>query len=291
MDQTLYPKKVTFIVLFSCLMYLLPQQTLCTLLPYNQKFTLLTMLYNETNEDRLQEYITCMERNLKHPSINHVHVFFDTKGNSTDNKLLEYLKSKPVSLTFITGRATFEQFWKLAHEQYPETAILISNADIYFDETLTLLERYDLSNKFIALTRWDVNKDSTESLAYAKWNPGIEQYVPLSGKSYSQDAWIFKTPIVKFDDTSMELGILHFDPRLAYQADKAGLQVINPCFSIKCHHLHLSRIRHYHWINPKYPHLNLPVSYLTDSLDIQEASQTQNSNLTVQDLPLNELYR
>lgn len=228
-----------------------------------QKFTLLTMLYNETHEERCQEFITCMEVNLKHPSIKNIHVFFDTINNSDPNKLLDYLKSKPVSITYINGRASFEDFWKLADKRYNDTAIIISNADIYFDNTLTMLEKYDLSHMFIALTRWDINEIKSESLAYATWDAAKKQFIPFTGRSFSQDTWIFKTPLPKFKDPSMKLGMLHFDPRLAYQARQAGLQVINPCLNIKCHHLHLSGIRHYQMTRPEGPTYFIPFSTLT----------------------------
>jgi hypothetical protein len=256
-----------------------------------QKFTLLTMLYNEQNNERRQEFITCMEHNLCHPSINHIHVFFDTNGNAANNKLLEYLKTKAISITYIKGRATFDDFYGLAQRQYPDSAIILSNADIYFDETLTLLEKYDLSNTFIALTRWDVNKDKAESLAYSSWNTAIQQFVPFSGKSYSQDTWIFKIPLPKFQDGSMQLGMLHFDPRIAYQAKLAGLDVINPCLSIKCHHLHMSKIRHYPWTRPQSPMLNLPFSHLdeTDLVKLLHKLYTQKLRLPLHRLPFEEL--
>ena len=237
------------------------------------------MLYNEANEERCQEYITCMERNLNIHLSNNIHVFFDTSGNSANNKLLKYLKSKPVTITYIKGRASFDNFRKLAHEQYTETAIIISNADIYFNETLAILEKYDLSNIFIALTRWDLKKDNSESLFYATWDAAKQQYICLNGQCFSQDTWIFKTPLPKFKDNSMKLGMLHFDPRLAYQAKQAGLEVINPCLTIKCHHLHLSEIRHYQLLHPAGPMLSTPIGKLTKSLVVLSDFYNKKFNL------------
>ena len=65
-----------------------------------------------------------------------------------------------------------------------ETCI-ISNNDIYFDETLTNIYRLDFykSKYFIALTRKNYGKyvDSNNKV----WKPHPS----------SQDSWIFKTPI------------------------------------------------------------------------------------------------
>jgi len=41
-------------------------------------FILITTLYNETNHERVKEYITCLEKNLRHPLIDKIHVLYDT---------------------------------------------------------------------------------------------------------------------------------------------------------------------------------------------------------------------
>src|SRR6185312_9253148 len=108
--------------------------------------------------------------------------------------------------------------------------------DIYFNETLDLLRDYDLENKFLALTRWDVQKDGS-----------LKPFIKSTGESFdgSQDVWIFKTPIKRFNNARMQLGTTWCDGKIAYQAKKEGLIVLNPCKSIQCCHLHLSNVRNY----------------------------------------------
>lgn len=242
-----------------------------------QTFTLMTMLYNEKNGARCKEYITCIEKNLHNSSIKHIHVFFDTTTGTANSFLLEYLKKKPVSLTFIKGRATFGDFFSFSNASYDRSPIIIANADIYFDETLKLLEAYDLSNKFIAITRWDILKDGSEQLYMSKWDKNKKQFVPINRDAYnSQDVWIYKTPLKKFKIEKFPLGTQWCDPYIAYQAKQAGLVVLNPCYTIKCHHLHVTGIRHWHWARPIYPHVGLPFTslqlkkYLMTSLNVQE---------------------
>ena len=197
-----------------------------------QRFKLLTNLYNEKNNDRIAEYITCLENNLNHESINKIHILYDTSNDDNENKLLAYLKKKNVIISYLKKRQTYQDCFDFANKCYPNSKIILCNADIYFNNTLKLLDSYDLTNKFLALTRWDETNDG--------------KLLPLirpdgSEISNSQD----ETPLRKFENSKIEIGIMGCDRHIAYQAMASGLEVLNPCFSIQCCHLHLSNIRNY----------------------------------------------
>jgi hypothetical protein len=198
----------------------------------SSKFTLLTTLYNEKIKDRATEFITCMEKNLQHPSIDTIHVLYDiSKDDEQGSAILRYLKSRNITISYITERALFGDFFKIANREYPNRRIIVSNADIFFNETLTLLEPCDLHNKFLALTRWDVRSSGD-----------LIEFYPLG---FSQDVWIFQTPLPPFENDAIKMGILGCDPAIAYQAQHSGLMLSNPSLSIQCCHLHRSQIRNY----------------------------------------------
>lgn len=202
----------------------------------DKRFTLITMLYNEKHEGRRSEYITCLEKNLAHPQIKEIHILYDTSNDEGENHLLNYLKSQPVTLTYINDRVTYGECFTLTNEMYPESRIILSNADIYFNDTLSALENYDLTGKFLALTRHDVEPGDElrlfiQRLKKRKWD--------------SQDTWIFRTPIRKFENDDIKLGLLGCDLTIAKQAVLSRLKVINPCMTIQCCHLHLTKVRHY----------------------------------------------
>src|SRR5205814_1982921 len=106
---------------------------------------------------------------------------------------------------------------------------IVANADIFFDESLARLEGYDLTGKLLCVSRWDVQPDGS---------------VKFFAQSDSQDAWIFRTPIPEFP-SDFQLGVPACDNRLAWEAERAGLKVINPAPSIRAGHLHLSQVRRY----------------------------------------------
>jgi hypothetical protein len=201
------------------------------------RFVLIIPLYNEQNSLRLAEYVECINTNLAHLRIAKLHVLYDIGTHALRKSvILKFLKSKHIPVSLILGRATFEQCFDLANSLYPDCPVIISNADIYFNATLDLLKTYDFNNTFLAITRWDVQKDGS-----------LKPFIKSNGEFFegSQDAWIFKTPIKRFNNARVELGTTWCDGRIAYEAKKEGLVVINPCKSIQCCHLHLSNVRNY----------------------------------------------
>ncbi len=205
-------------------------------------FILVNCLYNEMHAGRRQEYIKCLQINLRHSGIDHIHVLYDTIHDHPDgskNILHSYLKQLEsegrVSITYIQNRPSFGFCFDLVNEFYPDSRIILSNADIYFDHSLHKLHSLDLTNVFLAITRWNVDRHGK-----------IHQFRDKKGpKTSSMDTWIFKTPMKRFKRDTIQLGTLHCDPIIAFRAKVAGLLVYNPSPSIQCCHLHNSGVRHY----------------------------------------------
>jgi hypothetical protein len=147
----------------------------------------------------------------------------------------------------------------LANELDYNKKIIICNADIYFNETLFHLNDYNLSRKFLALTRWDKKKDGS-IVPYRRSG--------MRDTTDSQDAWIFQTPIPPFKYDKIMLGVMGCDNRIAYRAKEAGLIILNPCKTIQAIHLHMSGIRNFdpkqspHPSLRKQPFMHVTWSYL-----------------------------
>lgn len=205
----------------------------------HNRYVLLTMLYNETNPLRIQEYQTCILKNKNHPLIKEIHVFYDTSVDAENNEILSFLEQEKIGITPIYGRATYGDFFEFAAKEYPHERIILCNADIYFNETLYQLDTFPLENTLIALTRWNVRQNGTLDL---------EKYGKLRiyDNEFSQDTWIFQSPLNIPGAERIPLGFFQCDSALAYLAKRClNLKVINPCLSIKTCHLHHSEIRHY----------------------------------------------
>lgn len=232
--------KLFFLIIFIC--YINKQKIFCIdNKENNKKLILITSLYNESNPARIEEYRYCLNLNLDNSSIKKIHIMYDTVKDNNDNQILNYLKSKKfIDITYIKGRPTFGFIFDLANRLYQNEKIIIANADIYFDKSLDKLLNYDLNNKFLILSRWDIEKDKSIKACFQKLEWG-----------YGSDAWIFRSPIKRFRDDNFELGMWACDTRLTYQASKSNLKVLNPSYSIMCYHYHLSDLRNYLFITPK----------------------------------------
>jgi len=198
----------------------------------NTTFRLITTLYNEKKSPRANEYIACLEKNLAHPNIASIHVLYDTSKDGPTNTIRRCLEEKEVGMTFIKGRPSYARCFQLANELYPDQNVIIANADIYFDETLADVDSTLLEEHVLALTRWDIRAD------------GSAKFHGKTGGSH--DVWIFRTPLtIPPGARKIILGMQHCDIRIAYELSATGYRVFNPCFSVKCFHLHLSEIRSY----------------------------------------------
>ena len=196
-----------------------------------ENFKLITVLYNEKNKTRIAEYLTCLEINLANKCIDEIHIVYDTSEDNGKTIILNYIKNRGLPITYVNGRTTYAFCIDLANKIYPNSKIILSNADIYFNKTLTMLDTYNLTNTFLVLTRWNTQKNG---------------HLVLHGKikSFSQDSWIFSTPFY-IPNANILIGTIGCDATIAFNAQKYGLYITNPCLSIQACHLHLSSIRNY----------------------------------------------
>ena len=85
----------------------------------DDKFVLLTSLYNESDARRAEEYLYCLKRNISHPIIGQVHVVYDTSKDSRKNLILQYLKSVPsIRISYVHDRPTFDFLFDLTNRTY-----------------------------------------------------------------------------------------------------------------------------------------------------------------------------
>lgn len=183
---------------------------------------LFTMLYNEIHELRRQEYQFCIEQNLQNQLIDKIVVFYDDSLDSiNDTPFSSWLKSMPIKVVYVQDRITYGFAFDYANKYFPEQKIILSNGDIYFDRSLSLIRDISLVNTFASITRDDFRGTGGEG---------------------SSDTWIFTTPITSFGDEVM-MGTTFCDQIISYLALKCGFNVVNPCLSINCIHQHSSAIR------------------------------------------------
>lgn len=114
-------------------------------------------------------------------------------------------------------KVTFDDLFNKANEITGSLDInVIANSDILFDETILEIPAMD-PKQCLAITRDDI---PNEQIARA-----------------SQDVWVFEG-FIKGVNGDFRIGVPGCDNRIAEEIHQAGYEVINPCKSINCKHIH-----------------------------------------------------
>jgi hypothetical protein len=188
--------------------------------------------YADPHPARRDEFVECLRRNLANPHLDEVHVMVEERAPAFDPDA-DPLGAFADKLTLVPHgrRLTYQGVFEYANGHLAGRRVIAANADIYFDGTLRHLRMCDLSSTLLCLSRWDVQPDGSSRFFEHDW---------------SQDAWIFETPIRAFP-SEFHLGLLGCDNRIAFEARRAGLTLANPGRSIRAHHLHVTNVRRYRW--------------------------------------------
>jgi hypothetical protein len=173
--------------------------------------------YTHANPARAAELSSIWDRNKANPHINYIQLNSD-------------------------HRMTYQELFDTINARTADDDInVISNLDIYFDESILLLNRLT-PNQFVALSRYDIFADGS---------------VHFEGpKQFSQDTWAWRGK-VRIKNADFFLGIYACDNRIAAEARLAGYETFNPCYSIKTYHLHLTVGR-----SPEFEILKVPEPHI-----------------------------
>lgn len=187
-------------------------------------YVLLTTLYQEKDPVRLQEYYRCIQYNCAHPLIKKIYIFYESP-----DVLDPVLQDPKIAIIPIKRRPSFGDFFAFAREKLAGERVIISNTDIYFDESLALLAPVTFEKTVVALTRHNIPEYT------GSWRRNC----------YSQDVWIFKAPITILGAQRVFLGYWGCDHDIRDRFIRAGFNVINPSCSVKAWHVHMSDERAY----------------------------------------------
>lgn len=177
-----------------------------------KQINLFVQVYNCGDSERQKELDTCLKNN-KELNINGVPYF---------------------NVIEIKERLSFNEMFKLTH-QYPDRINIITNSDIYFNETV--LECRWLQNKeCLALSRWDITGNTAV----------------LFDRKDSQDVWVFNGAVTE-NIGHYYLGVPGCDNKLMWELIQSGYRVSNPSKRIHALHLHSTNYRTYDYKTERVP--------------------------------------
>ena len=188
---------------------------------------LITSYYHSPNNERQQELNQCLINNSKNPHIKSVFLLnsqiydLDFIDQECRHKIVQFTVNDENK-----DRLHYDYAIQFTNNYLFGQKCIVSNSDIYFDETLTHLDRVDFSSI---------------SFALSKYENGV-----LDERVDSQDSWIFVSPLkVDISQIKFKFGISGCDNIFAGIMVKSGYNVFNPSKTIKTHHLHDSGHRTY----------------------------------------------
>jgi hypothetical protein len=178
---------------------------------------LITTFYESDNIERTKEYIICLENNIKNEFIENIYLL-----NEKIYDGYEILMNKKIIQINFGRRITYSDAIIFVNENFKGNICIISNSDIYFDNTLRYLINYNMNHKVLALSRNDMMRLD------------------------SQDSWIFKAPLrININQCNFHFGILGCDNRFARICRDGNNIIINPSKTIKTYHVHKTQYRTY----------------------------------------------
>lgn len=201
---------------------------------------LIVQYFKVHNEDRQKEIDLCLKNNCENPYIKKIFLLTEEKIEA------DILNHKKINQVVIGRRLKYSDAFKFANENCSEEIFILSNADIYFDESLKKIGQYEFDKLFLALSRHNHFKDGKDQLIIGNFQYNTDNvqrfYEPRGGRIEwgSQDAWVFKTPVSEdlVKEADFELGRINCDGHLLWLLKAVGYKVLNPCFSIIIRHLH-----------------------------------------------------
>ena len=193
----------------------------------DNKIVVFTQFFNSTTEVASNNTY-CLHKNLSNPLIDEVVLFVESNCDfkNTFNSKLTVVK--------ISERLSYEYWYEYSKKKYPKDIKVLSNSDIFFDETIGVLKNIDNWNKDILFvsSRKDISKNGDLLESRECYNDDSICIEP----ELSQDCWIFKNDLEHFDKNYI-LGYFNCESKLRLAASSQDVKVVNLFEHINCIHL------------------------------------------------------
>ena len=211
--------------------------------------TLLTTTFISPNEERMKEILHCLEKNCENREILFIQLMFEnfTPETKPSDRHTEIISHPKIRIFTTPGRMTFNDWFDFANrlgERVPREPMIVANSDIYFDDTIKLLNADYLEKRFVCLSRRHATLDQVGV-------PPVDLQAPCA-----QDAWAFMPPLRYRPVFDFTTGCRGCDNRIAAEMSLMGYPVSNPCESVHAFHVHASRVTNYGPAVPG-PHMNV----------------------------------
>lgn len=201
-----------------------------------QQTCVITQFFNHSSKSRYLEIKECLRRNCACPYVDQI-VLLNERDYSKEWS--NYPGAEKIKQVVIKERLLYSNFLKYVATTVPSNVFaILCNSDIYFGDSLLDLWRINMTDRLLALLRWD--DDGTGPETAALFGPRAD----------SQDTWIVLSDSVKsrswdYKPFQFQLGQAGCDNAFAGHMLKQRFLLSNPALTFKTFHLHNSGVRTY----------------------------------------------
>jgi len=207
---------------------------------FNKHFApvfLIQQYYVPETTVRRKEINYCLKKNVSSKIFNKIILLNEKLYDKYDCNVM----NDPVIHQVVTKkRLTYYDVIQYAKHNLPKYSyIILSNSDIYLNNTIQSIFRINMEKTFLALLRFDLKGD-----LYDKEYQNIHLFGP---RNDSQDTWIWQNTPDIFDDPAINfpLGKKGCDNAITAAFLRHKYRVLNPALSIQTIHVHMSEQRTY----------------------------------------------
>jgi hypothetical protein len=203
---------------------------------------LITTYYQTCNDERNNEINKCLKYNYLNKYISHIYLLnnqiYELDFIENNSKIKQIIISNDLNY-----KLKYNDAIDFINTNLNNKVCILSNSDIYFDNTLSKLNYKYFNNNLFALLRYDEDVYGNKKI-FTRHN------IP---RDDSQDCWIFKSPLnVELNKINFSFGTLGCDNIFANIINDSGIKISNPSLDIITTHLHNTEYRTYNIDNRIY---------------------------------------
>jgi len=193
------------------------------------KINLITQYYLDSSAERQKELDRCLVQNIACNQIDCIHLLLESESDTPTQLIGD---SKKVKVTILGHRWKYIDAFQYCNENLDGQICVISNSDIFFDQTLHCLHFTSMRGKLLAITRIDVT--SEDKLIFNEWTAAI-----------CQDTWVTQAPIPAqiVEKSDFYFGWRGCDNHVAWLFRENLYHILNPCLKIATRHCHATEKR------------------------------------------------
>ena len=209
---------------------------------------LVSTYYKSNNSERQKELDKCLIKNIENKYIKKIYLLndslYDLDFINIKISINQEIPKNKVEQIIISNDKNYKLKYNdsinFINENLNDQICILSNSDIYFDNSLSKINNKIINNSLLALLRYDETIEGNKKIFKRNDYP----------RNDSQDCWIFRSPLkVDIDKLDFSFGTLGCDSIFANIIYESGIKLSNPCYDIITTHVHNTEYRTYNYDN------------------------------------------